>query len=124
MIEILVTIVLIAVVMIAIVKKFHPTTVIFSVSIIALVLYTLISGVSVVGEKTTGNLFLDVFELLSSTTQTQIAGNCLICMVFLGYIQMIDIQVIFLCRDFFYNTTTQYTIIYRTLYVIENLAIK
>lgn len=90
MIEILVTIVLIAVVMIAIVKKFHPTTVIFSVSIIALVLYTLISGVSVVGEKTTGNLFLDVFELLSSTTQTQIAGNCLICMVFLGYIQMMS----------------------------------
>ncbi len=90
MIQILVTVLMIVVVMLAIIKKFHATTVLFAVSIVALLGYSLVTGTSVMGENSTGNLFLDVFELLRQTTETQVAGNGLICMLFMGYIQMME----------------------------------
>ena len=90
MLQIILTITIVVVVMLAIIKKFHPTSVIFAVSIISMLLYTLFTGNSVLGDKTTGSQFLDVFELVINTTKTQIAGNVLMCILFVGYISYMD----------------------------------
>ncbi|MFZ7130841.1 MAG: C4-dicarboxylate transporter DcuC [Eubacteriales bacterium] len=86
MLEVILTLLMISIVVYAIIKKFHAATAIFAVSITALVLWTLITGNSLQGEETVGNIFLDVFEFLHATMQTQMAGNVLVVMVIMGYV--------------------------------------
>lgn len=90
MLKVFLTILMIGLVMYCIVKKFHAMSIIFAISIVSLIAYSFITGTSVLGDSSTGNLFLDVFELLANTTKTQLANNVLIGMMFMGYIKFMD----------------------------------
>lgn len=62
MVAIICTLLMIGIVIIGVVKKYHPVTVFFAVSIVSLLIWTLITGQSAMGEETTGFLIVDVFE--------------------------------------------------------------
>jgi DcuC family C4-dicarboxylate transporter len=86
MLQVFLTLLMIVIVIYAIVKKLNAITAIFAVSLIALFIWTLLTGKSLMGKETIGSAFLDVYEFLYSTIKTQIAGNVLVCMVVLGYV--------------------------------------
>lgn len=86
MIEIICTLLMIAIVIIGVVKKFHPVTVFFAVSLVSLIIWSLVTGQSAMGEDGTGNALLDVFEYTYSIIKTQIGGNVLICASVFGYV--------------------------------------
>ena len=86
MIPILCTLLMIVIVIAGVVKKFHPVTVFFAVSLVSLAIWSLVTGQSAVGDATTGNIFLDIFEYAYSIIQTQISGTMLICASIFGYV--------------------------------------
>ncbi|MCD8196789.1 MAG: C4-dicarboxylate transporter DcuC [Lachnospiraceae bacterium] len=86
MIAIIATLLLIVIVVAGVVKKYHPVSVFFSVSFIALIVWTLATGTSAMGEETCGNLILDVFEYAYSIIKTQLSGTMLICASIFGYV--------------------------------------
>ena len=86
MIEILCTLLMITIVILGVVKKFHPVTVLFTVSLVSLILWSLITGQSAMGDESVGNIFLDVFEYAYSIIQTQISSTMLICASIFGYV--------------------------------------
>lgn len=86
MIPIICTLLMIVIVIAGVVKKFHPVTVFFAVSLVSLAIWSLVTGQSAVGDATTGNLFLDIFEYAYSIIQTQISGTMLICASIFGYV--------------------------------------
>ena len=86
MVEILCTLLMIAIVIIGVVKKFHPVSVFFAVSFVSLIIWSLVTGQSAMGEDGVGNPILDVFEYTYSIIKTQISGNVLICASIFGYV--------------------------------------
>ena len=90
MIPIICTLLMIIIVIVGVVKKFHPVTVFFSVSLVSLAIWSLVTGQSAVGDATTGNLFLDIFEYAYSIIQTQISGTMLVCASIFGYVGFIN----------------------------------
>ena len=86
MIPIICTLLMIVIVIAGVVKKFHPVTVFFAVSLVSLAIWSLVTGQSAVGDATTGNIFLDIFEYAYSIIQTQISGTMLICASIFGYV--------------------------------------
>ena len=86
MVEILCTLLMIAIVIIGVVKKFRPVSVFFAVSFVSLIIWSLVTGQSAMGEDGVGNPILDVFEYTYSIIKTQISGNVLICASIFGYV--------------------------------------
>ena len=86
MIAILCTLLMIVIVIAGVVKKYHPVSVFFSVSLVSLIIWTLVTGKSAVGDATTGNLILDVFEYVYSVIKTQLSGTMLVCASVFGYV--------------------------------------
>lgn len=86
MVAIICTLLMIGIVILGVVKKFHPVTVFFAVSIVSLLIWTLVTGQSAMGEETTGFLIVDVFEYVYSIIKTQISGTMLICASIFGYV--------------------------------------
>lgn len=86
MIAILCTLLMIVIVIAGVVKKYHPVSVFFSVSLVSLIIWTLVTGKSAVGDATTGNLILDVFEYIYSVIKTQLSGTMLVCASVFGYV--------------------------------------
>ena len=79
MIEIFCTLLMICIVILGVVKKFHPVTVLFTVSLVSLIIWSLITGQSAMGDEGVGNIFLDVFEYAYSIIKNQISSTMLVC---------------------------------------------
>ena len=86
MIEILCTLLMISIVILGVVKKFHPVTVLFTVSLVSLIIWSLVTGQSAMGDASVGNVFFDVFEYAYSIIQKQISSTMLICASIFGYV--------------------------------------
>ncbi len=87
--QILVSIVMFAVVLLAIQKKFHPVTVLLSVGIVVLFFWGGILGVTG-AEESSGSFFLDAFETFKEASLTYIASTGLTVMTVLGYVSLMD----------------------------------
>ena len=83
MLQVVLTLVLIVAVVIPILKKFDAVTVLFTVSIIALIGYTIFSA-GVGGD--TGNKFTDILEYMLKSTQNSFQGNVLNGLLIIAYI--------------------------------------
>ena len=90
MIKVIVTFALIAILVVAIIKKFHTISVFIGISLIGLILWSLITGNSIQGDATTGNLFLDVFQYFCDTLKKTISSNMLVTASILGYVGFMD----------------------------------
>ncbi len=84
MIKVLLTILLLVVLTVGIRKKLNVATLLFSLGIVSLMGYTLITGVSV-ADTTSGSLFFDVFELIVETFKSRFAAMLIITMSVIGY---------------------------------------
>lgn len=85
MLQILATAVLLGLLIFSIVKKYKTSVVLLTLSLIAYGGLTIANG-SVMGDKTCGSAFFDIFEKINSSAQGTMAGNVLIIMSIYGYI--------------------------------------
>lgn len=68
-----------------ILKKYNAIFVFFASGIVILMLASLITGTSILGKATLGNVFLDTFGFIAKTFKTNIAGVGAIIMAVTGY---------------------------------------
>ena len=86
MLNVIITLAVLVLLIVAIIKNWNVSAVMIFMSIAVLVGFSLITGTSLMGEKSTGNLFLDVYESFQSTMSTQMGKNILTMISILGYI--------------------------------------
>ena len=86
MIEIICTLLMISIVILGVVKKFHPVTVLFTVSLVSLIIWSLVTGQSAMGDEGVGNIFFDVFEYAYTIIKNQISSTMLVCASIFGYV--------------------------------------
>lgn len=87
--QIVISILMFAVVLVAIQKKFHPVTTLLAVGVVVLFLWGGIFGVSG-AEVSTGSAWLDAFEVFKDSSMTYIASTGLVVMSVLGYVALMD----------------------------------
>ena len=90
MIQILLTILMLGLMVFLLTKKLSPVMCMIGIAMIVLMIYTAITGSSVMGEATCGNKFLDVFELIYSQAANAFKKNVLIVMCIMGYVAYMD----------------------------------
>lgn len=71
---IVLTVIAVAAVMTLILKKYNPVLVFTIAGIVLLLIYTGITGTSVLGEDTSGSAVLDVFTYIGTATKKQLSG--------------------------------------------------
>jgi len=86
MLQIILTVALLALMVFLLNKKFSPAMCMLGLAVITLLIYTAISGNSVLGDASIGNRFLDVFELIYTTAANSFKKNVLIVMSIMGYV--------------------------------------
>ncbi len=87
--QIIISVLMFAVVLFAIQKKFHPVTTLLAVGVVVLFLWGGIVGVTGV-EAPTGSFWLDAFEAFKESSMTYIASTGLTVMTVLGYVALMD----------------------------------
>ena len=90
MLHVIITLALLAILILAIVKKFNVSAVMIFMSIAVLVVYSWVTGTSMLGEESTGSLFLDVYESFKSVMVSQMGGSILTMLSILGYISYMN----------------------------------
>lgn len=83
--KILATLFLVAVLLFAMKKKMYIVTSIMGIGVVSLIVITLITGTSVMGDKTCGNAFLDIFEFVATSFTSAFANPGLLIVVLVGY---------------------------------------
>lgn len=83
---IVITLILLAGFVLALVKKFKGIIALLLLSLAGCLLFTLITGQSVLGEDTTGNIVVDCFEMFQSVMKSQMSGALLTILAVLGYV--------------------------------------
>lgn len=86
MLDVIITLVLVVLLIWGIMKKLNPAFLLISLGLITLAGVQLVTGVSVLGEKSTGSLFFDLFENLVNTASSQLSRNVLLVMTVMGYV--------------------------------------
>ena len=85
MIPIIATFVLLALVILGVIKKFNLVALFCAVGLGSLMVYSAVTGNSVIGDATTGNVVLDVFEYMFNTMKTQFTGTVMVSGTILAY---------------------------------------
>ncbi len=84
-VKIICTLVLVAALVFAMTKKMYNITAIMGIGVVSLLIYSAVTGVSVMGEKTCGNVFLDVFEFVATSFTSAFANPGLLIVVLVGF---------------------------------------
>ena len=88
--EILLTILILAIAIYAIVKKFNATTALLCIGVVSLLIYAIATGTSVMGEDTSGSNLIDVFELIRARFSSQMTSTGLLVMSVMGFVKYMD----------------------------------
>lgn len=84
-VKILCTLLLVAVLVYCMLKKMYNITTIMGIGVVALLIYTIATGTSIMGEKTCGNNILDVFEFVATSFTSAFANPGLLIVVLVGF---------------------------------------
>lgn len=84
-VSVIFALVMLAVLVWGIMKKFHPVMVLWAVGTIALIIVAIVNGTSPTA-ATSGNGILDAFEYFKECCGSQFAGNALLIMSVMGYV--------------------------------------
>lgn len=87
---VLLTVAVIAVAAMMIIKKTDSKMVFFFIGTMALLLVTVITGDSVLGDKTTGNIYLDVVDVIRTKFISTVQGTGIRLMVIAGYVMLMN----------------------------------
>lgn len=85
-VQVLLTVFVIALMIFAVSKKFNATTTLLCIGLAILAVYTLITGTSVMGDKTSGSNFIDIFELVRTQFVTQLSSTGILIMSVMGFV--------------------------------------
>lgn len=82
-IKVLCTLILVAALLYAMMKKMYVITSLMGIGVVTLIVYSLLTGASVMGDKTCGNIILDVFEFVAASFTSAFAnpGLLIVCLV-------------------------------------------
>lgn len=80
------TVILIALFIFSLVKKFNNLIALLLLSLGGLLIFTIVTGTSVLADKGIGNSLLDVFQMVSTTLTAQLSGALVTILVVLGYV--------------------------------------
>lgn len=83
--EILLTILVMALVAFTIMKKMYPTMILLTIGIIILFTITLVNGQSVMGENSVGNIYLDIAEFVRTKFISTFGSQGIVLMPVFGY---------------------------------------
>lgn len=84
-VKVICSLVLLLILVVAIIKKFHPVVTLWALGTLTLIIYALVTKGSIV-ETSSGNAFLDAFEYFKESSASQFAGSGLIIMSVMGYV--------------------------------------
>lgn len=84
-ISVVVTLGLFALLLLAIVKKYNILTTLTLLTIVGYACATVMTGVSVLGEDGSGNMWLDIFEAYKNSISSTLAANGFLIMVVMAY---------------------------------------
>lgn len=87
--QIIISVLMFVVILIAIQKKFHPVTALLAVGVTALFFWGGIMGISG-AETSSGSYWLDAFEVFKESALTYIGSTGLTVMTVLGYVALMD----------------------------------
>lgn len=85
-IRILVTLVMIAMILIIVARKYYTATAFLGIGFVVLLVTTLITGQSAIAEGGSGNAVVDVFEVMANAITTSLGSTGLVIMVVMGYV--------------------------------------
>lgn len=86
MLDVIITLILVALLIWGIMKKLNPAFILIVLSLVTMAGVQLVTGVSVMGEDTTGSLFFDLFENVVVVAGSQLSKNVLLVMTVMGYV--------------------------------------
>ncbi len=86
MLNVILTLAVLVILILAIVKKYNVSAFMIFGSILVLAVFSFVTGTSMAGDKSTGSLFLDVYEFFKTTTSSQMGNSILTMISILGYI--------------------------------------
>lgn len=90
MVQILLTILMLGLMVFLLTKKINAVMCMLGISMVTLLIYTAVTGQSVLGDASIGNNFLDVFELIYTQAANAFKKNVLIVMCIMGYVAYMD----------------------------------
>ena len=90
MLDVVITLILVALLIWGIMKKLNPAFLLIALSVITLAGLQIFTGESVLGEATTGSLFIDLFEMIVNTASSQLGRNVLLVMTVMGYVMVCE----------------------------------
>lgn len=85
LLQFILTMLILAIAVAAIAKKYYAPMTLVLVSLIVLVGYTIVTGDSVMGDSTSGNRFIDVFEFVCSKFVSAFSSNGIVLLPIFGY---------------------------------------
>ncbi len=85
--KIILTLVVVALLLIAISKKFQATTTLICLGVVTILIYSLVTKTAV---GSSGSWFIDVFELISTNFGKQMSGSGLLIMSVMGFVKYMD----------------------------------
>ena len=85
--QIILTIVVVALLLLAISKKFQATTTLICLGVVTILIYSIVTKTPV---GTSGSWFIDVFELIASNFSKQMSGSGLLIMSVMGFVKYMD----------------------------------
>lgn len=85
--KVILTLAVVALLLYAISKKFQASTVLLGIGIVTIIIYSLVTKQAV---GTSGNWFIDVFELVKSKFTSQLSGSGFLIMSVMGFVKYMD----------------------------------
>lgn len=89
-IKIIGTVVMLALLVLALMKKKNVVASLFGIGIVGFAISCALNGVMPMGEQTTGSFFIDLFEKIGSVMSSQAGNNGLIIMAVIGYVSYME----------------------------------
>lgn len=88
--RVIITLVLIAIMIYGVSKKLNAPGLLMCLGLAVLLVITIITGESVLGDSTCGSKFLDLFELIKETFKSQFASSGIMMISIIGYVVYMD----------------------------------
>ncbi len=85
-VKVVVTLAMIAMILVIVAKKYYIPAAFLGLGFVVLMATALITGQSALGDSTTGNIFIDVFEVMANSITTSLGSTGLVIMVVMGYV--------------------------------------
>jgi len=85
MINVLLSILIAAVLLFALLKKFYPQMTVFVITVAVLVVHAFVTNTSILGDDTGGNMYLDIFQYVAAQFGRTFTSNGVLIVTMVGY---------------------------------------